>query len=39
MQLWQMDIVGGVMLVNPATGELTEAKIVTPGWTTIPGTA
>ncbi|MFJ2563947.1 IS481 family transposase [Streptomyces sp. NPDC094154] len=29
MQLWQMDIVGGVMLVNPVTGELTEAKIVT----------
>lgn len=29
MQLWQMDIVGGVMLVNPVTGELSEAKIVT----------
>ncbi|WP_442813059.1 IS481 family transposase [Streptomyces sp. NBC_01343] len=29
MQLWQMDIVGGVMLVDPVTGELTEAKIVT----------
>ncbi|WP_432252247.1 IS481 family transposase [Streptomyces sp. HNM1019] len=29
MQLWQMDIVGGVLLVNPVTGELTEAKIVT----------
>ncbi|WP_442819055.1 IS481 family transposase [Streptomyces sp. NBC_01235] len=29
MQLWQMDIVGGVMLVNPVTGELTEAKVVT----------
>ncbi|WP_413803956.1 IS481 family transposase [Streptomyces iranensis] len=29
MQLWQMDIVGGLMLVNPVTGELTEAKIVT----------
>ncbi|WP_399077947.1 IS481 family transposase [Streptomyces zaehneri] len=29
MQLWQMDIVGGVMLVDPLTGELTEAKIVT----------
>jgi transposase InsO family protein len=29
MQLWQMDIVGGVMLVNPVTGELREAKIVT----------
>ncbi|WP_404816995.1 IS481 family transposase [Streptomyces thermolineatus] len=29
MQLWQMDIVGGVMLVDPVTGELSEAKIVT----------
>ncbi|WP_455711833.1 IS481 family transposase [Streptomyces avermitilis] len=29
MQLWQMDIVGGVMLVNTVTGELTEAKVVT----------
>lgn len=29
MQLWQMDIVGGVVLVNPVTGELSEAKIVT----------
>ncbi|MFB9739164.1 IS481 family transposase [Streptomyces sp. NPDC057385] len=29
MQLWQMDIVGGVMLVNPVTGELSEAKVVT----------
>ncbi|MFI0091522.1 IS481 family transposase [Streptomyces bobili] len=29
MQLWQMDIVGGVMLVDPVTGELTEAKVVT----------
>jgi transposase InsO family protein len=29
MQLWGMDIVGGVMLVNPATGELREAKVVT----------
>ncbi|MEV0694644.1 IS481 family transposase [Streptomyces sp. NPDC050388] len=29
MQLWQMDIVGGVMLVDPLTGELTEAKVVT----------
>jgi hypothetical protein len=27
--LWQVDIVGGVWLVNPATGELREAKIVT----------
>jgi transposase InsO family protein len=29
MELWQMDIVGGVRLVDPDTGELTEAKIVT----------
>ncbi|NSL43449.1 IS481 family transposase [Streptomyces sp. 8P21H-1] len=29
MQLWQMDIVGGVMLVDAVTGELTEAKVVT----------
>jgi transposase InsO family protein len=29
MELWQMDIVGGVRLVDPATGELREAKIVT----------
>jgi transposase InsO family protein len=29
MQLWQMDIVGDVMLVDPVTGELTEAKVVT----------
>ncbi|MFE6959025.1 IS481 family transposase [Streptomyces sp. NPDC057696] len=29
MQLWQMDIVGGVMLVDEVTGELSEAKIVT----------
>lgn len=29
MQLWQMDIVGGIQLVNPATGELREAKVVT----------
>lgn len=29
MQLWQMDIVGGVMLVNPVTGELSEAKVAT----------
>ncbi|EFE68899.1 integrase [Streptomyces viridosporus ATCC 14672] len=31
MQLWQMDIVGGVMLVDPVTGELSEAKVVTGG--------
>jgi transposase InsO family protein len=29
MQLWQMDIVGGVQLVNPATGVLRAAKLVT----------
>ena len=29
MQLWQLDIVGGVQLVNPATGMLREAKLVT----------
>jgi transposase InsO family protein len=29
MQLWQMDVVGGVMLVDPVTGELSEAKVVT----------
>jgi transposase InsO family protein len=29
MQLWQMDIVGGLRLVNPVTGELREAKVIT----------
>jgi hypothetical protein len=29
MQLWQIDIVGGVMLVDTATGELREAKMLT----------
>jgi transposase InsO family protein len=29
MQLWQIDIVSGVMIVNPTTGELREAKVVT----------
>jgi transposase InsO family protein len=29
MQLWQVDIVGGLWLVNPVTGEVREAKIVT----------
>ena len=29
MQLWQMDIVGGIWLVNTTTGELREAKVVT----------
>ena len=29
MQLWGMDIVGGIWLVNPTTGELREAKVVT----------
>jgi transposase-like protein len=38
MQLWQIDIVGGVMLVDPATGELREAKVFTGSMTT-PGTA
>ena len=28
MELWQMDIVGGVRIVDPDTGEVTEAKIV-----------
>jgi transposase len=28
-QLWQMDIVEGISLVNPVTGELREAKVVT----------
>ena len=29
MQLWGIDIVGGIWIVNPATGELREAKVVT----------
>jgi transposase InsO family protein len=29
MELWQMDIVGGVRIADPQTGELSEAKIVT----------
>ena len=29
MQLWQMEIVGGIRLVSPLTGELREAKVVT----------
>jgi hypothetical protein len=29
MQLWQLDIVGGVMLVDLVTGVLREAKVVT----------
>ncbi|MFG1629068.1 IS481 family transposase, partial [Kribbella sp. NPDC049227] len=29
MQLWGMDIVGGIQLVNTVTGELREAKVVT----------
>jgi transposase InsO family protein len=28
MELWQMDIVGGVRIVDPDTGEVSEAKIV-----------
>jgi len=29
MQLWGMDIVGGVLLVDPVTGVVREAKVVT----------
>jgi transposase InsO family protein len=29
MQLWQIDIVGGIRLVDPATGVVREAKVVT----------
>ena len=29
MQLWQLDIVGGVLVVDPASGEVREAKVVT----------
>jgi hypothetical protein len=29
MQLWQIDIVGGVMLVDLVTGVLREAKVIT----------
>jgi transposase InsO family protein len=29
MQLWQMDIVGGVMIVDAASGQVREAKVVT----------
>jgi Integrase core domain len=29
MQLWQLDIVFGPMLVDPVTGELRQARIVT----------
>jgi transposase len=29
MQLWQMDIVGGVMIVDAATSRLREAKVIT----------
>jgi transposase InsO family protein len=29
MQLWQIDIVGGIVLVDPNTGVLREAKVVT----------
>ena len=29
MQLWQLDIVGGVMLVDPVIGAVREAKVVT----------
>jgi hypothetical protein len=33
-----MDIVGGVMIVDPATGELPEARW-SPGWMTTPDIA
>jgi transposase InsO family protein len=29
MELWQMDVVGGVRVADPDTGELSEAKVVT----------
>jgi hypothetical protein len=29
MQLWQLDIIGGVWLVDLATGVLREAKVIT----------
>lgn len=29
MQLWGIDVVGGIWLVDPSTGELREAKVVT----------
>jgi transposase InsO family protein len=29
MQLWQVDIVGGVMILDPVSGVLREAKVVT----------
>ena len=35
MQLWQMDIVGRIRLVDAVTGELREAKVVT-WWATPP---
>ncbi len=37
MQLWQLDIVGGVMLVDPSKGVLREAKLSSA--LMIPGTA
>ena len=36
MQLWQLDIVEGLWLVNPVTGEVREARS-SPGWMIIPG--
>lgn len=36
MQLWVIDIVGGIRLVNPVTGELRETRS-SPGSMTIPG--
>jgi len=29
MELWQMDIVGGVVIAEQSTGELSEAKVIT----------
>jgi hypothetical protein len=37
MQLWGIDIVGGVPMVDPRTGVLSEAKVVT-GVGQSPGT-
>jgi hypothetical protein len=37
VQLWQMDIVGGIRLVSRVTGELREEKVVTAGDRRRPG--
>jgi hypothetical protein len=34
MQLWQVDIVGGVMILDPVSGVLREAKVITASMTT-----